>query len=164
MSASLTSRRQRGSWIPWIFVAGFGVIILVNAVLAVFAINSFSGIETEQAYKTGLAYNDVMAAREKQAARGWRHELLYAPDEAGGGRFEITFAGRAGEALQDLAVVAQIGRPVHDGADQKITLTPAGGGKYSARLTLPFKGQWSAEISATGIGAPYHIRERFWVR
>ncbi len=164
MSAPLASRRQRGSWIPWIFVAGFGVVILVNAVLAVFATNSFSGLETEHAYNTGLAYNDILAAREEQAARGWRHELLYTPDEAGGGRFEVTFAERAGEALEGLAVVAQIRRPVHDGADQEIVLTPAGGGKYSAHLALPFKGQWSAEINAAGIGAPYNFRERFWVR
>ncbi len=163
MSAARTEGR-RSNWIPWTFVAGFGVIIVANTILAVFALGSFSGIETEHAYKTGLDYNDVLAAREAQAARGWAHELSYVPGDGKAGRIEITFTGAGGESLRGLTVAAQIGRPAHDGEDREIVLQAAGGGTYSAALTLPLKGQWQADISASGIGAPYHIRERFWVR
>ena len=164
MSAARTEGRRRSNWIPWTFVAGFGVIIIANTILAVFALGSFSGIETEHAYKTGLAYNDVLAAREAQAARGWRHEMIYVPEAGETGRIEITLTGAGGEALQGLTVVAQIGRPAHEGEDREIVLATTGGGTYSAALALPLKGQWQADISASGIGAPYHIRERFWVR
>lgn len=164
MSAARSPEQRRSNWIPWTFVGGFGVIIIANTILAVFALGSFSGIETEHAYKTGLAYNDVLAAREAQAARGWRHEMAYLPGAGDAGRIEVTFSGADSEALQGLRVVAHIGRPAHEGEDREIVLQAAGGGTYFAPLALPLKGQWQADINASGIGATYHIRERFWVR
>ena len=47
--------RQPGWWYPWIFVGGMLVVIAVNGVLITMAVSTFSGIETEEHYRKGLA-------------------------------------------------------------------------------------------------------------
>jgi nitrogen fixation protein FixH len=156
--------KRRSNWIPWAFVGGFVIIIIASLILALFALDTFTGLETEQPYRKGIAYNDVIAAREAQAARGWRVESAYASAGGDAGLFTVTFQDKDGTALDGLTVVAEFGRAVDARYDREIVLQAAGGGSYEAVVELPFKGDWQADIRATGIGDPYRLRERFWVR
>ena len=47
--------RADGWWYPWIFVFGMLVVIAVNIVLITSAIDTFPGLDTEDAYQKGLA-------------------------------------------------------------------------------------------------------------
>ena len=65
----------RAVW--WYFVAFFGVVAAVNAVMATLAIRTHSGVVTEHPYEKGLAYNQVVAAEAQQEALGWKGTINY---------------------------------------------------------------------------------------
>ena len=88
---------QSGRWIPWAFVGGFGVVIAANVALILFSLGSWTGLETTDAYRKGLAYNDVLAAAEAQAARGWDHAIDY-----GDGRLDVRLTDADGRELEGL--------------------------------------------------------------
>ena len=64
MTHALASRSR---YIPWLFVAGFAVVIAVNATMIWFAVGSFSGLYTPVPRDRGLHYNAIIA--EQKAAR-----------------------------------------------------------------------------------------------
>ena len=56
-------------------------------------------------------------------------------------------------------------RPVHEGFDRTVALTPRGGGRYGAEIALPFKGQWVARVRATARdGSTYLMEQRLWLK
>ena len=56
-----TAVPSRSRYIPWLFVAGFAVVVTVNATMITFAVGSFSGLYTAKPRERGLHYNDVVA-------------------------------------------------------------------------------------------------------
>ena len=145
---------RSGRWIPGVFVAGFLVMLAANAALVYFALGSFSGLETEDAYRRGVTYNAALAAARKQAERGWRvaldAEALPAAD--GGPRRTLdlvaSFADRTGWPLGDLSVRALLVRPTHAGHDLEVALPHLGTGRYGAQVLLPLPGQWELRLVA----------------
>ena len=49
MSTAVASRSR---YIPWLFVAGFAIVIAVNGVMVWFAVGSFSGLYTDRASRS----------------------------------------------------------------------------------------------------------------
>ena len=88
---------RRSRWIPWTFVGGFGVVVVANVFLILFALNSWTGLETDQAYQRGLAYNHTLDAATAQAARGWKTTLGFEPSGPSSGRLAVSFADPAGK-------------------------------------------------------------------
>ena len=149
---------RSGRWIPGVFVAGFLVMLTANAALVYLALDSFSGLETEGAYRRGVTYNAALAAAREQTERGWRVALdadpLPAADGGPGRALDLaaTFADRAGWPLGDLSVRALLVRPTHAGYDLEVALPHLGAGRYGARAVLPLPGQWELRLVA-GRGA-----------
>ena len=149
---------RSGRWIPGVFVAGFLVMLAANAALVYFALDSFSGLETEGAYRRGVTYDATLAAAHAQGEMGWRVALDAAPlpaADGGPGRtlaLAATFADRAGWPLGDLSVRALLVRPTHAGRDLEVTLPHLGAGRYGAQVHLPLPGQWELRLVA-GRGA-----------
>ena len=163
MAAIPDQEKARRNWIPWAFIGGFGVVLIVNAVLVTLALTTFSGIDTRHAYKTGLAYNAVLEADAAQATRGWEVAMVYVPEGDALGRLELSIRDGVGRGIEGLEVVAQLRRPTHTADDQDVVLRSTGGGVYEASLRLPSAGQWDVDFIASGIEAPYRARERLWV-
>lgn len=69
--AQTASGRKDGWWYPYIFVAGFAVVVTANLIMMYFATSSFTGLETKSAYERGNAYNAQIAAQEAQDRLGW---------------------------------------------------------------------------------------------
>ena len=156
---ALAEEKRRSRWIPWTFVGGFGVIIAVNAVLVVFSLSSWTGLETEDAYNKGIAYNEVLAAAEAQSARGWSAAMAY---EAGS--VEVTLTDKSGAGIAGLTVTAALIRPTHEGYDQTVTLAEVGMGRYAAPVTMPLAGNWDVRVRAEGRGEPWYQTQRIWVK
>jgi len=144
--------RADGWWYPWTFVFGMLVVIAVNIVLITYAIGTFPGLDTEDAYQKGLAYNQTIAAARVQEARGWHLDIRYAPhpDEASAheGELVVTLRDRGGEPLYGLDVSAALIRPTRGGLDSRIALQPAASGEYRGEATLPLPGQWDVRVYA----------------
>ena len=60
----MAGARPRGWWYPWIFVGAMAVVVVVNGILAWLAVGTWTGIETEDHYRKGLAYNENLAAEQ----------------------------------------------------------------------------------------------------
>ena len=76
MSDSTLPRTQdfdpkRSTWIPWVFVGGMALVVLVNLVLVYAALSTFTGVTTGKSYDRGRSYNQVLAEAARQDALGW---------------------------------------------------------------------------------------------
>ena len=61
------------------FIAFFGTIFLVNGTLIYEAISTHTGLVANEPYRKGLAYNERIAADERQARLGWTETLRGRP-------------------------------------------------------------------------------------
>ena len=163
----MTRERQPGWWYPWIFVVGMAVVIVVNVSLAVFAVGTFTGIETKEHYRKGLAYNTAIEAERKQAERGWSMDIDVSSEARGSGPREAevatVFLDSSGRPLDGLTVSARFVRPTHEGHDVKAELAPRGFGRYAAVVTVPLPGQWDARVEARRDDEVYRENRRVFL-
>lgn len=134
------------SMIPMAFFAFFAVVLLANATMVYFAVQSWTGLEYSGYYLKGLRYNDTLAAVARQEARGWSGEISVV--ELGHRRidFAVTLRDRNGAGLTGARAIASFRRPTHAGHDFRVALQPVGIGRYGRTVTLPLAGQWQVHV------------------
>ena len=155
---------RRGHWIPWAFVAFFGIVLAANGAMIWFAFQSWTGLETGSAYQRGLAYNRTLETARQQAALGWRVGFSFAQIGERQAMIELTLQDRHGDLLESADVQATIVRPTHAGYDFVQTLAHRTAGRYQALHDLPLPGQWEIRIVAAAGGDAYRLTERVYLR
>jgi len=146
------------------FIGFFGVVFAVNGVFVYFATSSWTGLETENAYIRGLAYNRVLDAAATQRALGWDVRVEVASEGLGTTRVLATFTDASGIPLGGLLVAAEFRRPATENFDQAFTLNIVGAGEYGAAIDLPLAGNWDLRVVARRDEAEQYIVERrVWV-
>ncbi|MBR9973862.1 FixH family protein [Magnetospirillum sulfuroxidans] len=153
----MAKTRQRGWWYPYIFVAGFGVVLAVNGTLAYFATSTFTGLSTDNAYEKGRLYNQNLALAKAQAAMGWSVDTKIVPAstaEAAKVDIAITYRDRDGKPVDGLTVTAAMVRPTIGGYDHELPLPALAGrpGTYGGIFTMPLAGLWDVDVAAVGDG------------
>lgn len=169
--------RADGWWYPWIFVVGMLVVIAVNIVMITYAIGTFPGLETDDAYRKGLAYNQTLAAARVQEARGWHVDVRYAPAgtaaaagaaaaaaDAHEGELVVTVVDKAGQPLYGLDVTAALVRPTREGFDRSLALEPGAAGEYRGEAILPLAGQWDVRVSVRRGSEDFQATRRIMVQ
>ena len=63
-----------GRHVLFLMLGFFGVIIATDTWLVYKAVSTFGGIETQDAYRKGVTYNERIAEERAQAALGWTKE------------------------------------------------------------------------------------------
>ncbi len=127
----------------------FAVVLAVNGVFVYFALTSFTGLETEDAYRRGLAYNQTIAAADEQTERAWRVELNQNLSTNGHDwHLSVGFQDRYGTAITGLDVSAFLRRPSHSQGDRRLVLGPVGDGRYETKVPWPGSGQWLVTLEA----------------
>lgn len=139
-----TAIARRSAWIPWVFVSGMLVVILVNAVLITAAFRSFPGLVVQRPYDRGIAYNDELRRSRAQAALAWQ-----VTPRLEGDRLTVRITDATGAPVTGLTVRVTLTRPLEAGLAVAADLRPTDGG-YSAVLSLPKHGQWDARIETAG--------------
>ncbi len=149
----MVKNRAPGWWYPYIFVAGFGVVLAVNAVLIYTATSTFTGLSTSGAYEKGLNYNTNLAMTEAQEKLGWvvSESFTVGPDSKAL-EVRVSYRDAQNKPVEGLKVRAAFNRPTKTGLDHEVTFTPVGDGVYGASETLPLPGLWEVEFVATGEG------------
>jgi nitrogen fixation protein FixH len=139
-----------GKRVWWYFVAFFGFIAAVNAVMVTIALRTHSGVVTDHPYEKGLAYNQVVEAQEKQEALGWKSDIHYA-----NGRLHFTLQDKENKVIHPDKATATITRPTQQGMDFKVTLQ----GRETA-IDFPAKGLWEVRIDAAYQDVQYQHTKR----
>jgi len=155
------ARQQRSNIVPWLFVAGFVIVIAVNGTMMWLAISSFSGLYSGHARDRGLHYNQVMAEQRDREALGWTIETSW---QANDGLLGLRINERDGTVLAGASVVVDLVRPAEKRAPIRIGMTPEGGGRYAGAVALPARGSWDADIVIEARGHRFAITRRLFLR
>ena len=127
-----------GKRVAWYFVAFFGFIAAVNAVMMTLAIRTHSGIVTSHPYEKGLAYNQVVEAQKKQDEWGWTADINYID-----ALLIFTLKDHKGARITPEKITATITRPTQQGMDFTVEFE---GDKTP--VTFPVKGAWHVRVDA----------------
>jgi len=128
-----------------IWLVGFFMIVFTaNGIMTYFALNTWTGLKTDNSYVKGLNYNQEINNARQQQASGWKISVSNKPMNTTG-RFELIII-RPKESLPPISVEAHFIRAVQEGYDQKITLSHLGNGVYGSPLELPLIGQWDVLV------------------
>lgn len=134
-----------GRTVLFAMLAFFGVIFAVNGSFTYFALSSFPGLTTEQAYEEGLSFNQTLENVAKQNAIGW----ISAVQLTQGGQVTIEIADRDGKALSGLNVQTVLMRPLDNESDQTLSLKEIRPGNYQTTGAQINPGQWRVELTAS---------------
>ena len=147
------------------WLAGFfAVIFAVNIFFAFVALDTWSGLESKDAYSAGLGFNKTLDARQEQRSRGWAGAVRAVPKTDGSHELVAEFKDKRGEPLSSLVVMADVIRPTHAGYDRRVEMTPVGNGAYSAVLKLPLDGIWDVHLNAESAGdAEFYGKSRIYI-
>ena len=139
--------RSPGWWYPWIFVAFFFVTVAVNATMVYFAMNTWTGLETQHYWQRGTTYNAAIQGARRQQERGWQVGIDFQA-AALQGRLTVDLKDRQGNLLNGATVTARVVRPTSEGHDFTVDLAYQGQGRYGAEFAMPLAGQWDIRIVA----------------
>jgi nitrogen fixation protein FixH len=147
------------------FVSFFSVILGVNMVMLYFAVTTFSGVSTEDAYRKGRDYNQVLQQAREQQALGWVLQTEHVRTSDGAIRLAVEARDGNGDALDGLTIIAVFWRPTQKGLDQTGVLLPSGNGRYSGDFNLPADGNWQILIDARDSNANiYRLTEQAFIK
>jgi nitrogen fixation protein FixH len=140
----------------------FGLIIATDAYLVYKAVSTFGGIETQDAYRKGLAYNERIAKERSQEALGWTKEARLEKNE-----LRVSVRDRDQKGVEGLEITAVIGRPATNSEDRTLELAQVGSGEYAAPAGDLGAGNWVASLAVReSQSAPdrvvYQSKVRLW--
>lgn len=148
----------------------FGFIILVNGIFIYFALTSFSGLSTQNAYVKGLNYNSTLESARLQKAAGW--QVTATAGRTAPGRelvLDVRIKDRHGRPLEDVVLSGELRRPTHAGSDLALEFRAMGPGDYRAIAGTRAAGQWDLRLLAqapdgTGEADRYRWERRLWLK
>ncbi|MGF1456167.1 MAG: FixH family protein [Alphaproteobacteria bacterium] len=148
------------AWHFWtIMGALFAVVFIVNGLFVYFALTSWTGVEEQQAYERGLAYNEALARAEHQKALGWTADVTV-DRLAGEDRVRLSLTGPGAAALTGARVEGTLRRPTQAELDRTVTLEEAGPGVYQTLVDLPARGVWDLRLHVHQGEDTLELRER----
>jgi nitrogen fixation protein FixH len=163
LKTTQTTVRLEGRHVLWTLIGFFGVVFAVNGYFMFAALSTYSGVVASEPYRKGLAYNDRIAADERQTARGWRDTL----DVTRTGRIALIVKDQGGAMVHGLKITATLARPSTARHDYTAELDEAGGGHYTADVARLEDGAWIATIEAREPGSSepvFRSRRRLWLK
>jgi nitrogen fixation protein FixH len=157
MSAMMHDEREtdgKGPFKGWhfglIILAFFGVVFTVNGIFLFNAIKSYPGEDVRKSYTQGLEYNETLAARASQEARGWAVAAGLSGEL--GGALSVKIEDRNGNPVAGLILEAELRHPANVREDRSVGFERAAPGLYTARLddvppgfrNVVITGRWQA--------------------
>lgn len=147
--------------IPWLFVAGFALVVAVNATMIWLALGSFSGLYTPKPRERGLHYNDVVAEQTARDALGWRVDAQWRPEQK---RLEIAAFDGGGQPLAGAHILVELVRPVEKRPPVPVAMGAVDAGRFAGNVELPARGNWDVDIVVEHGGERYALTRRMFLR
>jgi nitrogen fixation protein FixH len=141
-----------GRHVAFGMVAFFTVIVVVDLIMIRLALTTFSGLETSDSYRKGLAYNERIAVERDMANTGWTSNTTY---DAAKAELRFKLSGSSGAQAATNAY------------DRTVVLVEQADGHYAAPLKDMESGSWV--VTTTVLGGTdnsdliYRTKERIWI-
>ncbi|MEX0694782.1 MAG: FixH family protein [Rhodospirillales bacterium] len=153
-------RRITGRMVLIGFIAFFGVIAAVNGLFMYFALSTWPGLTTDDAYKKGIDYNRTLNEAARQKAVGWQSGIVI--DAIG--KLTVTLTDKNRQPLQGAIVSLSLTRPLGDARAYSVMLEENAAGQYAGTFTEPQPGRWIASVSAQLNGFSYQMNHEVLVQ
>lgn len=164
MARTLDMRSKGSRWIPYAFIAFFGIVLLANGAMIWIAFATWTGLETAGAYQKGLAYNRALNQAETQKSLGWQVDVEFAQADARALAVKLGLADRHGDLIEDASISTTFVRPTHEGHDRVAAIPHRYGGAYEAQIELPLAGQWDVHFTVERAGDVWRATRRVYLR
>ena len=140
--------RQFTGWHFLMFIVGFfAVIISVNLTMAYFAVDTFSGLETEDAYRKGRDYNQTLEAAKRQASLGWQEEVTLSLAGLGANAaHHIVVTLKGAEAEEGMKARLLLKRPATNVDDQLVVLVETTPATFEGVVERLEPGRWKISL------------------
>ncbi len=147
--------------------AFFLTVFAANGVMVFYALSTFDGVETDDAYRKGRAYNHVLEADAAQTALGWTASIETKSSVLTDGvsiYATVTVLTSDGKPAPLKDPVLTFWRPTVQGMDAQIEIIAAGDGSYQGAVRLAQPGNWIVRLNAeTFDGTPYVHEDRLFI-
>ena len=152
MAEQVSSERKiTGRAVFLALLAFFGVVTAVNAVMIRAATSTFGGVETESAYRVGLAFNRELAAVAEQDARHWTVDAELQRIAPGQAELAVRIRDAGKNPVVGLSLAGRLTHPVDARRDHRVELTAGAGGAFKGEIDAD-PGQWDLHIVASRDG------------
>lgn len=135
----------RGMHVLVTLLAFFGAIIAINVAFAVAAAKSFPGEDVRRSYLQGLNYNETLAERRAESARGWRAGV---EADWQAEAIIVRIVDAEGRGIAGLTMEGALRRPLDARQDAPLAFTDLGGGDYRAAIPNGAPGAWELRAEA----------------
>lgn len=157
-----------GKHVLFTLLGFFAVVIGVNVVFVVVALDSWTGLTTPTSYQEGLHYNTVIQDAEQQRARGWFADLTVVRETAKPGVYAVTVSAllkdKSGAPVSVDAATLSFRHPINEKYDQTLTLFRGVGGRYEGSAELPVAGNWDTRLTVrTADGTSFRQDGSIWI-
>lgn len=140
-------RELSGRTVLICLVAFFGIVAGANGLMVYFATSTFGGVETESAYKAGLAYKAEAAAARAQAERNWQVDAQISRNRDGDALLTVQVNDSNGAPVAGLDILATLAHPLNKALDHDVVLrqdrtgffrgaAPAGAGQWTLMIDV----------------------------
>jgi nitrogen fixation protein FixH len=149
-------RRLTGWMVLGIFVAFFGVVAGVNAIMIHAALSTFPGSEVKNSYVASQVFNKEIAAMRLQGERNWRVDVVL-NRLAGNAALDVTIRDAGGSALRGLVLESRLVHPVDARVDHAAQVRETQPGLYVADFGAVLPGAWNLVIEARRDGERMYV-------
>lgn len=126
-----------------LMVAGFGIVIVVNLVMASYATSTFGGVVVENSYVASQKFNGWLDEAGRDRGLGW--DIGMARGKAG----QLIVSTRKVPAGATVSGTAR--HPLGVEPDRRFQFRNAGGGRFVSRESLP-AGRWTVRLDVRAGG------------
>lgn len=135
----------------------FGVVIAVNLVMARLAASTFRGVDTESAYKLGLAFNAELAAVRRQDNQNWK-VTEHVERKGSVSVVGLAVSDAAGQPVSSLGLEVRLVHPADSRLDRDVVMKQMSPGVFRGE-TDAAQGQWDL-VADLKRGDEYVFRSR----
>jgi nitrogen fixation protein FixH len=147
---SLAAKEPRtitGRFVLMTFIAFFGVIFAVNAVMMTLAIRTMPGLDVKNGYVASQAMNKDIVAMRLQAERGWKADVT-AELKNRIAIVGVNLIEPDGKPVIGLKIVARLAHPAITTADHSAFFIEHRPGIYSVEFPNVQAGAWTVLVEA----------------
>ncbi len=137
-------------------------MLAANSFLVYYALDTFSGGDRPDPYRSGLNYNDTIEAAKRQEALGWQGDIAY---DDSLDRLTLSMLDKAEAPVTGLNLAATVSRAATDREDNAVDFSEVSPGVYTTDIELA-PGLWIISLASRepeGGDPSYRLKRRLFV-